>query len=213
MSDYRLEEHEIELDAKLCVMGYSIEWVRWGVLTVPELESQLEEYEDAVRQQRADPEAEVDTNTEHYRYKVMYDWLSAQKELSDEMLDKVIWLLRHDPDQAMAGSLNDGLLCERFSLLTDRQFELVSRILNAQGMTDQVARQSAMRLVWTKPWSVETRDRVLADCTGKQQLEVLEHVRDLLSREDVEAFHEQTDSKAVKNSTRQMLNSRRFRES
>lgn len=213
MSDYRLSDDEIELDARLSTLGYNIEWVRWGVLTVPELESQLEEYEDAVRQQRADPEAEVDTNTEHYRYKVMYDWLSAQNELSDDMLDKVIWLLRHDPDQAMAGSLYNGLLCERFPLLTDRQFELVSRILNSHGMTDQVARQSALRLVWTKPWSVSTRDRVLANCRGQQQLEVLEHVRDSLSREDVEAFYEQTDSKAVKNTTRQMLNSRRFRKS
>lgn len=210
MSDYRLSDDEFELDARLSRLGYNIEWIRWGVLTVPELESQLEEYEDAVRQQRADPEADVDTNTEHYRHKVMYDWLSAQNELSDDMLDKVIWLLRHDPDQAMAGSLSDGLLCERFPLLTDRQFELVSRILSSHGMTDQVARQSALRLVWTKPWSVSTRDRVLANCTGKQQLEVLEYLGESLTRGDIEAFHAQTESKSVRNATRQMLASKRF---
>ncbi len=78
-----LTPDEIKLDAELEVLGYSIEWIRWGILTADEFRKQLKEYLEAIQARSTDEDSEADDNPEHYRYKSLNEWFSLHSELSD----------------------------------------------------------------------------------------------------------------------------------
>jgi hypothetical protein len=109
-----------DLQKRLSLLDYTIEWINAGVLTEATLESQLQELATG-----------VDTNKEHYRYRTLTVFLNSHSYLNDTQVDQIIGLLQVDPDEAMAGSVLISLLKRKS--LTQTQFNSISKALTSFG--------------------------------------------------------------------------------
>lgn len=97
---------------KLTQLNYSPKWLESGILTEDMLAKQIEELNQG-----------KDTNTEHYRYGVIRDYLQNRENIDDRSLAHVLELMLIDSDQSMSSSILIGLLKKR--TLTDEQFVMV----------------------------------------------------------------------------------------
>tara|TARA_R110000737_G_scaffold2923_18_gene9942 strand:+ start:27536 stop:28219 length:684 start_codon:yes stop_codon:yes gene_type:complete len=205
-----LTPEEIKLDAELEILGYCIEWIRWGMLTEPEFKDQLQCYQDAVRTLRDDPDAEADNNREHYRWGHLQEWLSTRDDLTDKEFYQLLWLHRHQyeiPQRTLLHLLIRGC----YVSLTDSQFEYLSRLVVADGYESLAVEMAALRRCYKEPWSSRIRESLLKDAGGRHQAEVVNYLIDGMDRDDLIAFSERGASKKVRNLANQKLNSRQFR--
>lgn len=107
---------EIILQANLALLNYTPEWLDCGLLTEELLKEQVEEFKTG-----------DDTNTEHYRYRLLHNYLKLNEAVEDEKLDHILHILKYDDDKAMASSVIIQLLNKQ--LLTDGQFKKVKDLL------------------------------------------------------------------------------------
>tara|TARA_R110002096_G_scaffold173781_2_gene348271 strand:- start:464199 stop:464882 length:684 start_codon:yes stop_codon:yes gene_type:complete len=205
-----LTPEEIKLDAELEILGYCIEWIRWGMLTEPEFKDQLHCYQDAVRTLRDDPDAEADNNREHYRWGHLQEWLSTRDDLTDKEFYQLLWLHRHQ-DEIPQRTLLHLLIRGWYVSLTDSQFEYLSRLVVADGFESLAVEMAALRRCYKEPWSSRIRESLLKDAGGRHQAEVVNYLIDGMDRDDLIAFSERGASKKVRNLANQKLNSRQFR--
>lgn len=205
-----LTPEEIKLDAELEILGYCIEWIRWGMLTEPEFKDQLHCYQDAVRTLRDDPDAEADNNREHYRWGHLQEWLSTRDDLTDKEFYQLLWLHRHQ-DEIPQRTLLHLLIRGCYVSLTDSQFEYLSRLVVADGYESLAVEMAALRRCYKEPWSSRIRESLLKDAGGRHQAEVVNYLIDGMDRDDLIAFSERGASKKVRNLANQKLNSRQFR--
>ncbi len=104
----------------LSKLGYTKKWVDSGLLTQDKLYNQLELFKTG-----------DDTNTEHYRYKTLTDFVENKDNISDIDLSNFLELTINDTDTSMSSSAIVKLLEKDY--LTDKQFERVSASLSAFG--------------------------------------------------------------------------------
>jgi hypothetical protein len=118
----------------LSKFGYTKKWFDNGLLTQEELNKQLEILKIA-----------DDTNTEHYRYKTLSDFVDSKNNISDSQLFNFLEIAINDIDTSMSSSAIVKLLEKDY--LTDRQFERVSTSLTVFGdWTEKViVRQKLVR--------------------------------------------------------------------
>jgi len=205
-----LSPAEIKLDAELEILGYCIEWVRWGMLTEEDFRVQLQCYQDAVRTLRDEPDAKADNNREHYRWDHLQEWLSSRHVLTDKEFYQLLWLHRHQ-DEIPQRSLLHLLIRGWYVSLNDSQFEYLSRLVVADGYESLAVEMAALRRCYKEPWSSEIRESLLKDAGGRHQAEVVNYLSGGMDRDDLIAFSERGASKKVRNLANQKLNSRQFR--
>ncbi|MBL4810745.1 MAG: hypothetical protein JKY43_11900 [Phycisphaerales bacterium] len=206
-----LTPNEITLDAELEVLGYTIEWIHWGILTVDEFQEQLKDFLEAIQARSIDEDSEADDNPEHYRYKSLIKWLSFHSNISDLELYQLIWLDRHDMRYSQEGGICHSLIRGAYADLTDSQFEYVSKILSANGNSQVVEEMAAIRKCWSTPWSEDIRELLLSAVCGRYQVQAIDGFLEDMTRDDLIAFSERGASKAARNLAKERLNSRRFR--
>jgi hypothetical protein len=105
-----------DLEARLLLLNYSMDWINSGVLTESILDDQIQELS------KGD-----DINTEHYRYKTFILYLSTHNPLTHTQLNQLLDILQKDTDVSMAVSVSILLL--KLQYLTDSEFDLVSKTL------------------------------------------------------------------------------------
>lgn len=105
-----------DLQTKLLVLDYSIDWINTGILNESELGIQLQEFYTG-----------EDTNKEHYRFRTIMAYLKNDNSLDDTQVEHIIRLLQNDPDEAMARSALIGILKRKS--LTSSQFSSVNKAL------------------------------------------------------------------------------------
>jgi hypothetical protein len=105
-----------DLETRLSLLDYTVEWVKAGILTESTSENQLQEFATG-----------EDANKEHYRYRTMMTYLKSHDPLTDIQLEQITGLLRNDQDKSMASSVLISL--SKRKTLTDIQFNLVSKML------------------------------------------------------------------------------------
>lgn len=206
-----LTPDDLKLDTELEVLGYTIEWIRWGILTVDEFQEQLKEYLEAIQARNIDEDSEADDNPENYRYRSLNKWLSLHAEMSDIELQRVIWLDRHDKHYSQEGGICHSLIRGAYSDLTDSQFEYVASIMSANGNDPVVVEMAAMRKCWSAPWSEAIRELLLSAVCGRYQVHAIDEFLEDMTRDDLVAFGERGASKAARNLAKEKLNSRKFR--
>ena len=207
-----LSPDEIKLDAELEVLGYTIEWIRWGILSEDEFQEQLKEYLEAIQDPSADENSEADDNPEHYRYKSLNKWFSLRSELSDLEFHWVVWLDRHDKHYSQKGGICHSLIRGTYTDLSDSQFEYVASIMSANGNGPVVDEMAAIRRCSSEPWSEEIRELILTAVCGRHQVRVIDELPEDMTRDDLVAFVERGASRAVRNLAKEKLNSRKFRD-
>jgi hypothetical protein len=109
-----------DLQAKLSLLDYTVDWLQSGILTEEALDYQLREL--AIGE---------DAEKEHYRYRMFITYLNSKAVLSDVEIERIIKLFQFEADKNMAGSALAKLL-EKPSL-TDTQFAIVSEALSEFG--------------------------------------------------------------------------------
>ena len=206
-----LTPDEIKLDAELEVLGYTIEWVRWGILTEDDLRLQLKEFLEAIQARSIDEYSEADENPEHYRYKSLIKWLKLKTEISDLELHRVVWLDRHDKHYSREGGICHWLIRGSYANLTDSQFEYVASIMSAHGNDQVVDEMAAIRRCSSEPWSEEIRELLISTVCGRYQVRVIDEFLEVMTRNDLVAFSERGANKAARNLAKERLNSQRFR--
>lgn len=119
---------------KLSLLGYTPEWVASGILSLGQLEEQLQFYDSG-----------EDDNLEHYRYKTLHHYIKNHVHISDQDLNQVLSFIQSEPDKSMAASVAIFLLKKEG--LTERQFDRVSVILRQHGewTEKEITKQRALR--------------------------------------------------------------------
>ena len=105
---------------KLSQLNYSAEWLEYGILTEHTLNEQIEEFN-----------LNRDQNTEHYRFKVMQDYIRSKEHIDDHVLGLILDLMQIDVDKSMAASVLIGILKDQS--LTNDQFAKVAKTLKTFG--------------------------------------------------------------------------------
>ena len=101
---------EKQLSSALATLGYSSDWLEWGLLSEAALQEQITDY-------RAGP----NTHLEHYRYAAFRKILSSRPALTDEEITRYIALAQQDAVQAMAQAALADLLT--WARLRPEQFD------------------------------------------------------------------------------------------
>ncbi|MEM1186589.1 MAG: hypothetical protein AAGI53_16490 [Planctomycetota bacterium] len=217
MIDLRLSPDEIQLDAELSTLGFTILWVRWGLLTPERLyevrrryasdlvaweqhNAKLNELLESDRHEEYDNEPIVDPpDSAKYVRWVTYDWLKEHADgLTDEQLDQLLFLCRSswawDIADLYAKLVNSVVL-----LLTDDQFERVCTLLLAHGRDETVGKSSVRRRLWRVEWDTDVRDQVLEYLAGSEQASIVNlNWKTELSIEDLQAFATRGSTKSVR---------------
>ena len=123
-----------DLISKLSLLGYTPAWLDSGILTLAQLEGQIQYYNSG-----------EDDNLEHYRYKTLHHYINSHPHLSDQDLRQVLNFIQSEPDKAMAASVAIFLLKKAY--LTETQFEKVCGLLRQYGewTEKEITKQSALR--------------------------------------------------------------------
>lgn len=120
------------LNEQLDALGYSADWLDFGVLSLDTLNRQTDDFRTG-----------RDPNTEHYRYDTFRTYLCGSGALSDAELSNYMALADHDPDPAMASAALVDLF--RLTDLTDSQFARLCEHLEGRGEgTAKIARRQRL---------------------------------------------------------------------
>ncbi len=101
-------------------LGYTEKWLVYGILNESLLQEQLLEFKKG-----------HDTNTEHYRYGTLLNWITVKNCFTEKEIENFIELALADVDKMMAGSAMKALFtCHK---LNELQFEKIKQTLPAFG--------------------------------------------------------------------------------
>ncbi|MHB8876065.1 MAG: hypothetical protein ACYC8T_20435 [Myxococcaceae bacterium] len=183
---------EMSRGAALAVLGYSAQWIDYGLLPEELLKLQLDTFRKG-----------EDTSTEHYRYAAFLALLGGGP-LSDELVGRYLELADADSDQSMSLTALHDLL--EYRELTDAQFELVRRHPRLQEAR-RAAGTALLRALRRDGPSAELLDRCLA--AGDSRVHEA-----LLAMDDpppsiIEGIAERGASRAIRNIAAERLRRRR----
>lgn len=99
-------------------LGYTRLWLNYEILTTDELAAQYMQFRSG-----------EDTNTEHYRYSTLKQYLTTKQMLTDDELDAYLGLVTAEQDRAMAAAAAVDLI--KLPKLTTSQFEQACKVLNS----------------------------------------------------------------------------------
>jgi hypothetical protein len=189
----------VDLAEILSELGYTSEWLEWGIIDRPYLEAQYALY---CRSE--------DKNQEHYRCRAFIDFLHRQPRLTDDLIDKVFQLEDHGPDgcdlsdNRVMELIDSGILSDdQYFGLADRHSRVltppVNRLYKRNGLLRKISRSGL----------AENFPEIQAIGDSAIQLFVLEHPD--LTRAHVQWLAEAGSNKAIRNRAVALLRSKRFR--
>lgn len=182
-------------------LGYTPEWFASGVLELPYLRCQHQEFLSS-----------EDKNQEHYRSQTFVDFLRRNTKLSDEQVDNIFGLRDDGPDRC---DLRSNRICEVLlsDLLDDFQlFGLAERYpeVSAPPLGKIYLRTCLLRRIRVQGINVNFED-LMRKADSRVQLFLLE--RSDLTRRHLEWLAERGSNKAIRNRASELLRSRKFRRS
>lgn len=183
---------DITLLINLSKLGYTRKWLDSGVLTKENLHDQLELFKTG-----------GDTNTEHYRYKTLIDFIESKSIISDVDLSNFLEIAISDADASMSSSAMERFLKKDY--LTDKQFKMLSASLSDFGdWTEKViARQKLIRRLKAEELTEELfRESLLSNdkVIHTILLSLVEHEKNRL-----EALAKNAANSKIKNQAAQLL--------
>lgn len=187
----------MKLEEKLKKLGYSPEWIEFGILTQDVLDKQIDDHLETGHQ-----------STEHYRYGAFRFWLSQQNDFDQRQIESYLHLAKCDPDQMMAGSAIIDLL--RDSRLSDDDFCYVVNAINEDGewITKEIAKARLIRLVRDITISDIVFDKLIDEGDSYIHQKLLEHPD--VSRNRMKILSERGASKAIRNVAKQKFNTNKL---
>jgi hypothetical protein len=183
----------------LMELGYTSKWIEYGVLSWKQLERDL------VKLHQPDS----DLNTEHYRYKVLIEYVNTKSKLSNAELDHLLELIVQDPDPYMTHSFVMVHLLKR-DVLTDDQFlAFGEHILASKAEISKVYLNcDLLRRLRQDGLTPDVITRCIDVGDGEVQRKLLECTN--LPRDAVQALAERGANKAVRNIAAERLRSKRY---
>jgi len=101
-------------------LGYSEQYLTHGIISMTLLQKQ---YDDYIRGK--------ETNTEHFRYKVLINYIDTISTLSEEIFDVLLSIIKLDEDTAM--SLSVCYYLGNKKKLNDRQWQSLKKLITEYG--------------------------------------------------------------------------------
>lgn len=165
------EQGDKVVSENLLLLGYTKQWLAFGLLTVDDLNAQCERFWTG-----------EDTHAEHYRYGTFRRYLATKKLLSDEELANYFHLILADDDGMMAGAAAQDL----FSLisLTDSQFQYTCEKIDAldgEWKIRLLTRQKLLRVLQKNGLSPD----LFTDCLRNGDKIVQEFIIDLADKQQL----------------------------
>lgn len=209
----------MELDARLRTIGFCIEWVRWGVLTRKRFDEIYALYErdlNAYQEyEQEDPENHPDDDTNEpfppdcpaIINAAIWEWIESVHPLDDVNFARALWL----DERSGIGSLHVSLLAD--PTLNNAQFEYLFQLCLARGQSHLAERERVIRRLRAEGLTDDVFEEILTHCPGPVQQSLFWRDDVQSNRRIVETLAQRGATKAVRSSARQMLNSRRFRDS
>lgn len=186
-----------EVETALGALGYSRRWLDGGLLSKEEL---LEQY----RQFRM---PNGDRNLEHYRHRAVTNYLDRLEGMTDEEVDELLEIGRLDPDYSIQSDVPHSLVRKRW--LTDEQLDRVASRFSSPSFDRLVSRIRLLRRLAGPEVEASVLDEAIACGDAHVHEAVLAHPR--LARQQVLRLGQTGANRAIRNSARQLLESRRFR--
>ncbi len=115
-----IEQRIKHIKVDLLELNYSIKWLETNILTIPILKEQIEEFNKG-----------KDLNTEHYRYKVLKNYIESKEKFTNIEIKNIIDLTLTDKDTSMSSSVLIELF--RKDNLTEKQFNDIKIALKSFG--------------------------------------------------------------------------------
>ncbi|MCB0692126.1 MAG: hypothetical protein KDC16_10810 [Saprospiraceae bacterium] len=101
-------------------LGYSEQYLTHGIISMTLLQKQ---YDDYIRGK--------ETNTEHFRYKVLINYIDTISTLSEEIFDVLLSIIKLDEDSTM--SLSVCYYLENKKILNDIQWQRLKNLITGYG--------------------------------------------------------------------------------
>jgi hypothetical protein len=172
-------------------LGFSDRWFQLGLLTDEGLCALVSEYEES-----------DDKNSEHYRYRVFRNYLSAHRPLPPETADALYQLGLEDPDQGMGGAMMHDIVG-----LTECPSGVLERAsTSGEKHLVKAARQTRLLAELKAGLTVELFVRCLESGDAGVQRELLSKAE--LSRAQLEQLAAAGSSRAVRNVAAERLRGR-----
>ena len=190
---------ESRIKEALKILGYTKDWIKTGVITEEFLVGQLEEFEKS-----------EDKNQEHYRGGGFYNYISKVDKLSNNDIDNIFQLEDNGPDKC---DLHLDRIIELIhsEKLTDHQLELIEKYpeVNEAPIQKRYTRSKALRSLRKDGLTLDNFQ--LVKDTKDSALHEFVLDMDDLTREHLLWLNENGLNKRVRNISKQMLNSKRYR--
>jgi hypothetical protein len=183
----------------LQALGYTHEWLEWGIVDEEYLRSQYAKYSQS-----------DDKNQEHYRCQGFLDYLNLLQQVTDEMIDRIFLLTDAGPDGC---DLTVNRLFELIGsgILTDEQhFALAHRhpgVLE-KPIEEFYRRHSLLRKVRQSGLAANFTE-IQESADSFIQLHLLDHPD--VAREHLEWLKDAGASKSIRNRAEACLRSKKFR--
>lgn len=110
-----------EWDVALRQLGYSREWLEWGILDVPTLLAQTQQWA-----------AGGDSHSEHYRYATLQCYVAHNTQLETGQLARLLQVLQQDGDGHMAAAVLQTMLV-KWAGVSEVQFQMLAEALRGFG--------------------------------------------------------------------------------
>jgi hypothetical protein len=178
----------------LTKLGYTSKWIEYGVLSLEQLEKDLQNYQ----------QPNGDRNTEHYRYRVLIEYVNNKSGFSNEELDHLLELIVEDPDPLMTRSFVIFYLLKR-DILTDSQFVAFGEhaLAREAKISKAYLNYDVLRRLRQDGLTSDVIARCIDDGDGQVHRKLLEYAD--LPRYAVQALAERGANKAVRNIAQKRL--------
>ena len=181
-------------------LGYTVQWLKWGIVDQTYLESQHTEYA------RSD-----DKNQEHYRCRAFLDFIGRNSCLTDDVIDKIFRLTDSGPDGCNLTANRIIELIVSGILTDDQHFALADRhpsvLERPSGKLYQ--RESLLRKIRRSGLAANISE-IQASGDSAIQLSLFE-LPDL-TREHLQWLKDDGANKGIRNRAEAILGSKRFRQ-
>ena len=179
-------------------LGYTQEWLEYGVISEDYLISQYDEISSS-----------EDKNAEHYRYRGFADYLKRQSSLSNQEVENIFKLKDNGPDNC---DLHDNRIIELIysEILSDEQYE---KLAAHSEVLERPIQKVYLRFRLIKKIKKHGIDNAFDQVAKTEDTYVHRFVLELpdVKREHVRWLSENGGNKKVRNIAKAMMNSRTFR--
>jgi hypothetical protein len=179
-----------QLSEYLLKLGYTAQWLDYGLLTEEQLLTQVKAYDEG-----------DDKNIEHYRYTTFRNYLAAKDVLTDLEFDHYMQLALSDHDNVMAGAALVDLFTRTH--LSDEQFHKL--IAGMKSLGDWTTHTTARQILLRKLKQEKLSNELFRECFEKGDNFIQEYLIALSNPEQLEVLSLQGRTKRIRNMARQLL--------